>query len=125
MDAKEQVWFNLKWEIQLLWLENRFLWKELGILIGGENNIVMPSVEELEAMYGMPSMSGVPGTTTGGDYNAADSKFPSILKKGARSASQGFGSKPGAKLKNMASAKHLQGNTALKMMRKDYENEVG
>ena len=58
-------------------------------------------------------MSGQPGTVTGGDQNPADQAFPPILKKGAGSASQNFGSKPGAKLKNLAKSKHLQGNTAV------------
>lgn len=108
----------------MLRLENRFLRKELGNLIGGEANIDIPPVEELERTLGIPSMTGQPGTITGGDENPADEAFPSILRKGAGAASQNFGSKPGAKLKNLAKAKHLQGNTAVRMMRKDYEKDV-
>jgi hypothetical protein len=60
------VRFNLKREVQLLRLENKFLRKELGLLIGGEGNIMMPSTEELEKIFGVLPMRGVPGTTTGG-----------------------------------------------------------
>ena len=66
MDAKEQVRFNLKREVQLLRLENRFLRQELGKLIGGEQAIIMPSVEELEKIFGVPKLGGIPGTLTGG-----------------------------------------------------------
>jgi hypothetical protein len=34
------------------------------------------------------------------------------------------GSKPGAKLKNLANADHLKGNTAMKMMSQDYQEEI-
>ena len=64
--------------MQLLRLENRFLRKELGLLIGGENNIAIPSTEELENIFGVLPMRGIPGTTTGGMENAADSRFPPI-----------------------------------------------
>ena len=56
MDAKEQVRFNLKREIQLLRLENRFLKKELAQLIGGEENVQIPTVEELEKILGVEHM---------------------------------------------------------------------
>lgn len=106
-------------------LENWFLWKELGLLIGGENNISIPSTEELESIFGVLPMRGVPGTTSGGLQNAADSRFPPIDWKRAGDAANSFdGSKPGAKLKNLASADHLKGNTAFKMMNWDYTEEV-
>ena len=125
MDQKEQVRFNLKREVQLLRLENRFLRKELGKLIGGEINIKVPPTEELEKMFGVLPMRGVPGTTAGGFQNAADSKFPPIGRSGAGGVANSFdGTKPGAKLKNLANADHLQGNTAFGMMAKDYNEEV-
>ena len=47
MDAKEQVRFNWTRQVKLLALENRFLRKELGKLIGGERNVILPSIEEM------------------------------------------------------------------------------
>lgn len=70
-------------------------------------------------------MRGVPGTTAGGYQNAADSKFPPISRTGAGSVANSFdGSKPGAKLKNLANADYLKGNTAFQMMGQDYNEEV-
>ncbi len=61
----------------------------------------------------------------GGYQNAADSKFPPINWSGAGDVANSFdGSKPGAKLKNLANADHLKGNTAFTMMNKDYNEEV-
>lgn len=85
----------------------------MGKLIGGEANIQIPSVEELEKIFGVLPLRGVPGTTSGGYQNAADSKFPPISRAGAGSVANSFdGTKPGAKLKNLANADHLKGNTA-------------
>lgn len=47
-------------------------------------------------------MQGLPGSVLGGEQSVADQAFPPILKKSASKAALEFGSKPGAKLKNMA-----------------------
>lgn len=64
-------------------MENKFLRQELGKLIGGEANVKIPSVEELESILGVPHMKGVPGSNTGGMENAADTAFPSIDRRNA------------------------------------------
>ena len=70
-------------------------------------------------------MSGVPGTIAGGMPNPADQNFPAIGRANAGKASKEFeASRPGAKLKNLANADYLKGNTALKMMKRDYHEEI-
>lgn len=51
MDAKEQIKFNLKREVQLLRLQNNFLRQELSKLIG-TSHIEVPDVPELEYLVG-------------------------------------------------------------------------
>lgn len=84
---------------------------------------MIPNTEELEQMFGVLPMRGVPGTTAGGFQNAADSKFPPINRQGAATGASQF-DKPGTKFKNLSNADHLKGNTAFKMMEKDYKEEV-
>ena len=50
MDAKEQIIFNLKREIQLLKLENEYLKDQIYRLNGGKP-IQMPSTLQLEQQY--------------------------------------------------------------------------
>lgn len=54
MDAREQVRFNLKREIQLLKLQNNFLKQELGKLVG--NGFDIPPVEDLEVLFNVASI---------------------------------------------------------------------
>lgn len=80
MDAKEQIRFNLKREVHLLRLENKFLKDELKKFM--PEGFEIPPVEELEKIFGVLPLRGAPGTNTGGDPNAADGNFPPIGRGG-------------------------------------------
>lgn len=113
MDAKEQIKFNLKREVQLLRLQNNFLRQELAKLTG-DYNIQVPDVPELEHLIG-------------GKMPPESSMLPSIHdRKNKAEVSQSFDGKNGAPID--ASGKKIPGGgnspTAFSIMRKDYNREI-
>lgn len=111
MDAKEQIKFNLKREVQLLRLQNTFLRQEF-MKLSGTSHIDMPDVAELHRLIGGAPLE-------------EDGMFPSIHnKKNKMDVSQGFATgaldRSGAK----ASAARDSGPNAYSMMQRDYNREL-
>lgn len=107
MDAKEQIKFNLKREIQLLRLQNTFLRQEYSKL-SGSSHIDIPDISELEQLVG------------GGVSQNEDGLFPSIhSKRNKVGMSHSFDVKNGE-----GDARSNSGPTAFAMMQKDYNREI-
>lgn len=116
MDAKEQIKFNLKREIQLLRLQNNFLRQELSKLIG-TSLIDMPDVPELEYLVG-------------GGISKEIGLFPDIHKGKKVSdishtidRNNGSGFKYGAKI-GPAMGGIVDNKSGYNMMQRDYQMEM-
>jgi len=112
MDAKEQIKFNLKREVQLLLLQNQFLRQEY-IKLTGDPNIQIPEIEELQRLVG--GQAGIEGNLLpmiSGNRNAAGASQSFDPKNGTDKSGKKFG------------AGGNNGQSGFSMMQKDYQREI-
>lgn len=112
VDAKEQVKFNLKREVQLLRLQNQFLRQEY-VKLTGDPRIQIPELAELQYL-----VEGKVGGNGG--------LLPQISNKRNANVSQSFDLKNALldKSGRKTGPKGENGETGFSMMQRDYEREI-
>lgn len=109
MDAKEQIKFNLKREVELLRLQNNFLRQEY-MKVTGETYIDIPDIGELQRLVGHVSND--------------NGMFPSIHKgKNISSISHSFDEKGGKKIGPAMGGVHDK-NSGFAVMQRDFESNM-